>query len=256
MIVDLAADLGEGYGVYRMGDDRALLGLVSSANVACGFHAGDPRIMPTVAECVRRGVGVGAHPGLPDRAGFGRRAVAASPHEVFTDVLYQLGALDAFARASGTTLGHVTPHGQLGNAAVRDEQWAAAIVEAVTVFDPTMIVAVLPGALAETARAAGLPVALLGLADRAYREDGSLVSRSEPGAVLTDAREVAARAVRMVTEGLVTTASGRDIRLRPDTVQLHGDTPGAVALARAVRAGLLAAGVEIRPLGSVLAART
>ena len=257
MIVDLAADLGEGFGAYRLGDDLALLDIVTSANVACGFHAGDPRIMyDTVADCVRRGVSVGAHPGLPDRTGFGRRTIEASPHEIHTDVLYQLGALDAFARAHGTRVRHVTPHGQLGNVAVHDPQWAGAIADAVAAFDPAAAVVALPGALTDAAREAGLPVAGLGLADRAYREDGSLVGRSQPGAVLTDHGEVTARVIRMVTEGVVTAATGRDIPLRPDTVLLHGDTPGAVELAGAVRAGLVAAGVELRPLTSVLAART
>jgi 5-oxoprolinase (ATP-hydrolysing) subunit A len=256
MIVDLAADLGEGFGAYRMGDDAALLGVVTSANIACGFHAGDPRIMhATVAECVRRGVGVGAHPGLPDRAGFGRRTIEATRHEVYTDVLYQLGALDAFARAHGTRIRHVTPHGQLGNVAMRNPSWASAIADAVAAFDPTVILVSLEGALTEAARAAGLPVAVLGIADRAYHEDGALVGRSRPDAVITNHRTVTARVVRMVTEGVVTAITGRDIPLRPDTILLHGDTPGAVRLARAVRAALTSSGVDIRPLTSVLAGR-
>ncbi|HEX5120232.1 MAG TPA: 5-oxoprolinase subunit PxpA [Pseudonocardiaceae bacterium] len=253
MMVDLAADLGEGYGTYRVGDDDALLGIVTSANIACGFHAGDPAIMhDTVAECVRRGVQVGAHPGLHDRYGFGRRLIGLTAHEVYTDVLYQLGALDAFARARGTRIRHVTPHGQLGNAAVRDRTWADAIVAAITAFDADVTVVALAGALTDAAAAAGLSTAVLGLADRAYQEDGSLVPRSTPGAVLTDESEVTGRVVRMVTEGMVTAASGRDIPLRPDTVLLHGDTPGAVVLAKAVRAALADAGVAIRQLAALV----
>lgn len=249
MTVDLAADLGEGYGPYRIGDDEALLGIVTSANIACGGHAGDPVIMhDTVAECVRRGVQVGAHPGLPDRSGFGRRAMGLTTHEVYTAVLYQLGALDAFARAQGTRIRHVTPHGQLGNVAVRDRSWADAIVAAITAFDPRVTMVALAGALTDAARAAGLSTGVLGLADRAYREDGSLVPRTEPGAVLTDEAEMTARVVRMVTEGVVTAVTGRDIPLRPDTVLLHGDTPRAVALGWAVRGALSAAGVDVRPL--------
>ncbi|KAA2261393.1 LamB/YcsF family protein [Solihabitans fulvus] len=256
MRVDLAADLGEGFGDYRMGDDAALLEIVTSANIACGFHAGDPRIMhATVAECVRRGVGVGAHPGLPDRVGFGRRTMELTPHEVRTDVLYQLGALSAFATAHGTRLRHVTPHGQLGNVAAVRPDWAAAVVEAVTDFDQTLAVVALDGALTAAARSAGLPVAVLGLADRAYQEDGTLVRRSSPGAVLTDHGQVAERVVRMVTDGTVEAITGRVVELRPDTVLLHGDTPGAVDLARTVRAALRSAGVAIEPLASVLAAR-
>jgi UPF0271 protein len=249
--VDLVADLGEGFGPYRMGDDEALLDVVTSANVACGFHAGDPRVMDaTVAACARRGVGVGAHPGFPDLVGFGRRTIDMTPHEVRTDVLYQLGALDAFARVHGTRLRHVTPHGRLGNLSMEDAGYAAALVDAVAAYDPTLAVVTLEGVLAEAARAAGLPVALLGMADRGCHEDGSLVRRSEPGAMVTDPREVAERVVRMVTEGVVRAVTGRDVPIRCDTVLLHGDTPGAVELARAVRADLVAAGVEIAPLAA------
>jgi UPF0271 protein len=253
MTVDLSADVGEGFGAYRAADDAALLGVVSSANIACGFHAGDPGIMhATVAECVRLGVGVGAHPGLPDREGFGRRTMALSRHEVYTYMLCQLGALDAFARAHGTRIRHVTPHGQLGNVAVSDVDWAEAIVDAVRDFDASLAVVALEGALTKAARSAGLPVAVLGIADRAYREDGSLVARSSPGAVITSEREVTERVVRMATDGVVRTITGQDIALRPDTVLLHGDTPGSVDLARAVRAALTSAGVGIEPLAARL----
>jgi 5-oxoprolinase (ATP-hydrolysing) subunit A len=247
--VDLVADVGEGFGAYRMGDDDALLDVVTSANVACGFHAGDPRLMDaTVAACVRGGVGVGAHPGLPDLVGFGRRPIRLTPDEVRTDVLYQLGALGAFATAHGTRIRHVTPHGQLGNLVMAESLYAKAFVDAVAGYDTTVAVVTLPGPLARAARDAGLAVALLGLADRAYAEDGALVPRSAPGAVITDRAAVVERVVRMVTEGTVRAITGRELALRPDSVLLHGDTPGAVELARAVRSALLDAGVRIAQL--------
>ena len=253
-VVDLVADLGESFGAYRMGDDGALLEVITSANVACGFHAGDPQVMDaTVAACARRGIGIGAHPGFPDLVGFGRRAMGLTADEVRTDVLYQVGALSAFAAAHGTRLGHVTPHGRLGNLVVTDAGYARAVVDAVASYDPSLAVVTQQGELEEAARKAGLKVALLGLADRAYNEDGTLVSRSEPGSVITDEREVAARVVRMVTEGVVRAVTGRDIPVSCDTVLLHGDTPGAVSLANAVRDALLAADVEIRPMADVLA---
>ena len=255
-VVDLVADLGEGFGTYRMGDDSALLDVLTSANIACGFHAGDPRIMDTtVAECVRRGVGVGAHPSFPDLVGFGRRAMDLAPDEVRTDVLYQLGALQAFAVAHGTRVRHIAPHGRLGNLVATRADYAAAVVDAVSSVDPSLIVLAQDGELAAAARANGLPVAIVGIADRAYRDDGTLVPRTEPGAVLHDETEIAARTVRMVTDGVIRSVGGRDIPVDCDTVLLHGDTPGAVALARRVRADLLAAGVRIAPLAEVLAAR-
>lgn len=246
--VDLIADLGEGYGPYRMADDDALLDIVTSANVACGFHAGDPQVMDaTVAACARRGVGVGAHPGFPDRTGFGRRDMLLSPHEVTTDVTYQLGALAGFARRHGTPVRHLTPHGRLGNRAMEEPGYAKAVAEAAAAFDPAITIVTQEGPLAAAARDAGLPVAVLGFADRAYTDDGMLVRRGEPGAVITDEDEVARRVVRMVTDGVVTSISGRDVPVRCDSVLLHGDTPGAVALARRLRGDLEAAGVEIRP---------
>ncbi|PKW18221.1 LamB/YcsF family protein [Saccharopolyspora spinosa] len=255
-VVDLVADLGESFGAYRMGDDEALLDVVSSANVACGFHAGDPRVMDsTVRACVRRGVGVGAHPGIPDLVGFGRRALEMTPNEVRTDVLYQIGALSAFAAAHGTRLRHVTPHGRLGNLVVTDDEYAEAVADAVQSYDPLLIIVAQEGRLAVHARSRGLPVAVLGLADRAYQDDGTLVRRSEPGAVIHDSREVAERVVRMVTEGVIRSINGHDIPVRCDSVLLHGDTPGAVELARTVRRELVAAAVRIRPLTEILATK-
>lgn len=183
--VDLVADLGEGFGAYTMGDDEALLDVLTSANVACGFHAGDPRIMDaTVRHCVQRGVAVGAHPSFPDLVGFGRRAMDLTPDEVRTDVLYQIGALQAFAAAHGTRVRHVAPHGRLGNLVATRPDYAAAVADAVASLDRSLIVLAQDGALADAARARDLRVGIVGIADRAYRDDGTLVPRSEPGAVI------------------------------------------------------------------------
>ncbi|MEU2623554.1 5-oxoprolinase subunit PxpA [Streptomyces sp. NPDC007157] len=251
--VDLVADLGEGFGPWTMGDDEALLSVLTSANIACGFHAGDPRIMDaTVRHCVDRGVAVGAHPSFPDRVGFGRRAMDLTPDEVRTDVLYQVGALQAFAAAHGTRVRHVAPHGRLGNLVAVRQDYALAVTDAIASLDPTLIVLAQDGALADAARARDLRVAVVGIADRAYRDDGTLVPRGEPGAVIHDEREIAERTVRMVTEGVVRGAGGRDIPVDCDTVLLHGDTPGAISLARLIRGELQAAGVAIAPLTAVL----
>jgi UPF0271 protein len=252
-LVDLVADLGEGFGAYTMGDDEALLDVLSSANVACGFHAGDPRIMDaTVAQCVRRGVAVGAHPSFPDLAGFGRRAMDLTADEVRTDVLYQVGALQAFATAHGTRVEHVAPHGRLGNLVAVRRDYAEAVADAVASIDPAMIVLAQDGELANAARAKGLKVGIVGIADRAYRDDGTLVPRTEPGAVIHDEDEIAARTTRMVTEGVIRSVGGRDLPVVCDTVLLHGDTPGAISLAHRVRKELIAAGVTITRLNAVL----
>jgi UPF0271 protein len=247
--IDLVAALGEGFGAYRMGDDDALLDILTSANIACGFHAGDPRIMDaTVASCVRRGVSVGAHPSFPDLAGFGRRAMDLTPDEVRTDVLYQVGALQAFATAHGTRVRHVAPHGRLGNLVATRPDYAAAVADAVAALDRSLVVLAQDGELADAARARDLRVAIVGIADRAYADDGTLVPRSQPGAVIEDEAEIAERTVRMVTEGVIRTVGGRDLPVTCDTVLLHGDTPGAIALAHRIRKELRAAGVTIAPL--------
>lgn len=252
-LVDLVADLGEGFGAYTMGDDEALLELLTSANVACGFHAGDPRIMDaTVRMCVEKQVAVGAHPSFPDLVGFGRRAMDLTPHEVRTDVLYQIGALQAFAVAHGTRVRHIAPHGRLGNLVAVRADYAEAVVDAVASLDESLIVLAQDGELADAARKRGLRVGIVGIADRAYRADGTLVPRSEPGAVIHDADEIARRTVRMVTEGVIRSADGTDVPIACDTVLLHGDTPGALALARRVREQLLAAGVEFAQLDDIL----
>jgi UPF0271 protein len=251
--VDLVADLGESFGAWSMGDDDALLGLLTSANVACGFHAGDPRTMDlTVRRCAARGIGIGAHPSFPDLVGFGRRAMDLTPDEVRTDVLYQVGALQAFATAHGGRVDHVAPHGRLGNLVATRPDYADAVVDAVRSLDPTMIVLAQDGALADAARANGLDVAIVGIADRAYRPDGTLVPRSEAGAVIEDIAELVERTVRMITERRLIAVDGTSIPIEADTVLLHGDNAHSVCAARAIRSALLDAGVEIAPLRTVL----
>jgi len=254
-IVDLVADLGESFGSYTMGNDARLLDLLTSANVACGFHAGDPRVMDaTVRACVERGVRVGAHPSFPDLAGFGRRAMDLTENEVRTDVLYQLGALSAFTRAHGTRISHLAPHGRLGNLVVTRRDYARAVADAVQAFDPDIVILLQEGDMAAEARERGLRFAMVGIADRAYEDDGTLVSRSEPGAVLSDPDEVTRRTIRMVTEGTIASRNGVDLPIRCDCVQLHGDGPAALELATRIRGELQAAGVRLAPLDEVLAA--
>ncbi|WP_415853546.1 LamB/YcsF family protein [Sinomonas sp. G460-2] len=255
-MIDLVADLGEGFGAYRMGNDSELLDIVSSANIACGFHAGDPDIMNnTVAECVRRGVGIGAHPSFPDLRGFGRRAMDLTADEVRNDVVYQLGALSSFAAFHETRISHIAPHGKLGNLVATRPDYAAAVADAAAGVDKELIVVAQEGELAKAARERGLRVALVGIVDRAYREDGTLVPRGLPGAVLHDPSEIVERTVRIVCEGKIGTVAGTDLDIEADTVLLHGDNAGAVDLARLIRSELTAAGVRIAPLADVLAAK-
>ncbi len=255
--IDLNSDMGEGFGAYRLGDDAALLDVVTSANVACGFHAGDPRVMGGLVALAReKGVAVGAHPGFADLVGFGRREIAVTAEEVATDVLYQIGALAAFCRAAGVPLRHVKLHGALYNRLMLDEPLAAAAAGAIASFDGGLIVVGLPGsALERAALAAGLPYAREAFPDRAYTPDGTLASRRLPGALITDPAEVARRAVRMAREGRVGTIDGGEIALAADTLCIHGDTPNAVELARAVRAALDVDGIAILPLAEVLERR-
>ncbi|GLJ61412.1 UPF0271 protein [Microbacterium barkeri] len=251
--IDLVADLGEGFGAWRMGDDAALLDILTSANIACGFHAGDPQIMDeTVRSCVQRGVGIGAHPSFPDRQGFGRRDMGLTADEVRADVLYQIGALQAFAAFHGARVAHVAPHGRLGNLVAVREDYADAVTAAARRLDPELIILAQDGMLADAARAAGLRVGIVGIADRAYEDDGTLVRRSEPGAVIHDAEEIRRRTVRMVVDGVIESRNGVLIPVTCDTVLVHGDTAGAVALAQEIRRGLEAAGVEIAPLADWL----
>ncbi|MEW6424589.1 MAG: 5-oxoprolinase subunit PxpA [Bacillota bacterium] len=247
--IDLNCDLGESFGAYAIGNDAEVIRHISSANVACGFHAGDPRVMErTVALAKKYGVAVGAHVGYPDRVGFGRREMSLSYAEVKSDVLYQVGALAAFCRAAEVSLRHVKPHGALYNMAGKDAVLAQAIAEAVAAFDKTLLVFAQPGSqLAEAARGTGLRVVNEVFADRAYRADGSLVSRSVPGAVIEDPEEVVARVLDMVIRRKVVTLDGQEITVDPETICVHGDNPGALALVVAIRERLQAAGVKISP---------
>lgn len=254
--IDLVADLGEGFGAYTIGDDSELLEIVTSANIACGFHAGDPDIMAsTVAECVRRGVGIGAHPSFPDLRGFGRRDMGLTASEVQNDVLYQLGALNGFAAFHGTKITHIAPHGRLGNLVAVRTDYAQAVAEAAARVDNELIVVAQEGELAKAARNAGRDVAIVGIVDRGYQEDGTLVPRSWPGAVLHDPAEIVERTLRMVVEGKIRCANGVDMDIDVDTVLLHGDNPGAVELARLIRSELVSAGVHIAPLAEVMDAK-
>ena len=244
--IDLNADLGEGFGVWRLGDDDALLGVVTSANVACGFHAGDPSTMRRVcAGAVAAGVAIGAQVSYRDLAGFGRRFIDVPPAELADDVLYQLAALDGIARAEGGRVGYVKPHGALYNAAVHHEGQARAVVDAVAAFDRSLPVLGLPGSsLLRRAEATGLRPVAEGFADRGYTPEGTLVPRREPGALVTDPSAVAERAVRMAVDGVVTAVDGTAVDLAVASICVHGDTPDAVQLARAVRSALEEAGLR------------
>lgn len=252
--VDFNSDLGESFGPYTIGDDEAMMPVITSANVACGFHGGDPIVMErTVRLAKQHGVGIGAHPGFPDLAGFGRREMRLSMDDLRTLHLYQVGALWAFARAQGLTLQHVKSHGALYNMAATSEAWSRAIVEVITSLDRNLILVTLCGSVTErVAREAGLRVAGEGFADRGYERDGSLVSRAKPGSLITDPDAVARRVVRMATEGVMETVDGGELRLRPDTICFHGDTPGAPRLVGAAREALARAGVELAPMGQWL----
>ena len=251
--IDFNCDMGEGFGPYVIGQDRDILPYVTSANIACGFHAGDPATMRrTVAMAEARGVGVGAHPGFPDLRGFGRRALDATPADIRDDIIYQMGALSAFTR--GKRLQHVKPHGALSNMAVAREDCARAIVDALLEADPDVVLVALAGsAWATMAEAAGLRVAREVFADRACHADGTLVARSVPGAVIHDLDRVIERSLRLAVDHEAVAVTGEVIRLDADTICLHGDTPGAVTLAAALHAAFLAAGVELVPMATVLA---
>jgi UPF0271 protein len=246
--VDLNSDLGEGYGRWSLGDDEAMLALVTSANVACGFHAGDPSTLRRVcAQAVERGVAIGAQVSYRDLAGFGRRYIDVPHDELVDEIVYQIAALDGFARIAGGRVTYVKPHGALYNRAAADAQTAAAVAEAVRLYDRSLPVLGLAGShLVTEALAAGLATAAEAFADRAYTPEGALVSRREPGAVLHDPDEIAARCVQLVTEGTVRAVDGTTVTVRADSLCVHGDTDGAVDIARRVRLGLQQAGVELR----------
>ncbi len=248
--MDLNADVGESFGAYALGADTALMPLLSSANIACGFHAGDPLVMArTVRLAVQHGVAIGAHPGYRDLVGFGRRELDATPDEIENDVLYQIGALAAFARADGAMLAHVKPHGALYNVATARIEIARAIARAVARFDPQLILVGLANSvLIDAGRELGLRVAREGFPDRAYNRDGMLRSRREPGAVIHDPVRVAEQAARMVCDQCVITPEGDTVSLIVDTLCLHGDNPAAVENARAVRAALEQVDISIKAM--------
>jgi UPF0271 protein len=248
--IDLNSDVGESFGAYRLGADAEVMHSITSANVACGYHAGDPAVMRETIRLARdAGVAVGAHPGFPDLLGFGRREMRASPREIEDMVLYQIGALAAIARSEGVRLAHVKAHGALYNMAARDRSFADAIARAVRAFDPSLILFGLPASeLLRAGETAGLHVASEGFADRAYAPDGSLVSRTADGAVIHDPDVVATRALKMVTEGRVTAIDGSEIVIEVTTLCVHGDTAGAPELTRRLRAGLEQHGIAVRPV--------
>lgn len=250
MKVDLNCDMGEGYGPWRMGDDEAMLDIVSSANVACGFHAGDPSIMFRTAEIAKRkGVAVGAHPGFNDLHGFGRRMIRGdSPAEIERMVAYQIGAMQAVAALAGHKVTYVKAHGSLNNMANEDEDLALAIARAIKGVDSSLVNVCMPGLLMEKAsERIGIPVAREFFADRTYEDDGTLTSRKKPGSVLHDADAAAERVLRTIQERAVITTSGKRIPIEIDTICVHGDEPSAVVMARTVRAKLEANGVTIAP---------
>ena len=247
--MDINSDLGESFGAWRMGDDATMLGIVTSANVACGFHAGDPAgILETLRAAAQHGVTVGAHVAYPDLVGFGRRNMDPTSQELVADVIYQIGALQGLAAAAGTRVRYVKPHGALYNTIAQDERQANDVITALLAVDPGLTLMALAGSpLIGWARARGLRVVAEAFADRAYNDDGSLVSRRLPGAVLHDADAIAERMLRLVQTGEVESITGRSVPVQADSICVHGDSPGAVEMARRIRARLEQAGVALRP---------
>jgi 5-oxoprolinase (ATP-hydrolysing) subunit A len=256
-VVDICADVGEGFGQYTIGSDEDLIAALSSANIACGFHAGDPVTMEkTVRSCVERHVGIGAHPGFADRAGFGRRTIAMTQDEVRTDVLYQLGALRGFAAAAGTDIGHVCPHGRLGNLCATDEVYARGTLEAIVACDPTLLVVTFEGVLQRLAEHAALEVVLLGCPDRVYGDDGAIVSRTEASrSVLDDVDAIVAQAVSLAVNGTVKSVHGREVAVRVDSLLLHGDNHASVRAAPLIRRALADEGVVVGAMRATRPAR-
>lgn len=251
MRIDINSDVGESFGAYTIGHDAGLMKSITSANVAAGFHAGDPSVLrETIRLAKANGVAVGAHPGFPDLAGFGRRELNVTAREAEDFVLYQIAAVAGVAAAEGVSLQHVKPHGALFNMAVRNAELAAAIARAIVAFDRSLILFGLPGSeILAAGRAAGLRVAAEVFADRAYEPDGSLASRRKAGSVIHDADAVVARAVRMAKERTVVAVDGSVVPLEADTICVHGDTPGSDVLAARIRAGFEQAGVAVQPIG-------
>ena len=251
--VDLNADLGESFGRYTLGMDDKILPVITSANIACGFHASDPVVMEkTVCMAARFGAAPGAHPGYPDLMGFGRRNMTVSPEEARAYILYQIGALDAFLHTAGLKLQHVKPHGAFYNMAAADYTLASAVCGAVRDYNPDLILLGLSGSqLIRAAEDMGLRAVSEVFADRAYEEDGSLVSRKKPGAMITDEEAAIRRVVRMVTEGRVTAITGRDIPIHAESICVHGDGEKAVLFAAKIREALEAEGVSVLPMGQL-----
>ena len=251
-VIDINCDLGESFGAYQIGADDQVLNLISSANIACGFHAGDPMVMQkTVHLALERGVGIGAHPGYPDLMGFGRREMKLSPGEVEAYVIYQIGALMGVAHSYGATLQHVKPHGMLYNMAVKDQQLAQAIARAVARVDDNLIlVALASSEFAEAGRKVGLRVANEVFADRGYNPDGSLVARGTQGAFIQDPSVAARRVVKMVQEGKVEAVDGTVISLEADTICLHGDNPEVATCVTSIKRALEDEGIKIGPMNS------
>ena len=247
-VIDLNSDLGESLGAWSMGDDAAMLDIVSSANVACGFHAGDPAgILATLKAAQARGVAVGAHVAYPDLIGFGRRAMDVASSDLVADVIYQIGALQGLAQAAGTSIGYVKPHGALYNTIAHDSAQARDVIAAIRAVDANLALVALAGSpLVRWAQDAGLRVVAEAFADRAYTPQGTLVSRREPGAVLHDSALVASRMLRLVRDGVVEAVDGSLARVQAQSICVHGDSPGAVEMARAVRMALESDGVVVR----------
>lgn len=245
--LDINCDMGESFGPWVMGQDLELLAHITSANIACGFHAGDPDVMlKTVRGAIAHGVSIGAHPGLPDLQGFGRRVMAMSPDEVYALVVYQVGALQAFARSQGGSLHHVKTHGALYNMTAKDPALAEAVAQAVHDIDPALPIYVANAAIAAASEKLGLPTVYEVYADRSYQDDATLTPRSQPHAMIEDVDQAIAQVKRMVKDGVVRALSGKEVPIRADTLCIHGDQPGAAVFARTIRAALEADGITIR----------
>lgn len=255
--VDLNSDLGESFGAYTIGRDGDILPLVSSANVACGFHAGDPTIMEKTAKiCKESGTAIGAHPGFDDLQGFGRRNMSLSPADAKNLVVYQVGALDAFCKSAGIKLQHVKPHGALYNMAAKDAALSRAICEGIYAYNPALILLGLAGSeMLRAAQETGLPYAAEVFADRAYEDDGTLVARTKPGAMIHDEDEAVSRVIGMIKNRTVKTISGREIEICADSVCVHGDSEKALLFVKKIRTALENEGISIKPIAEIIAER-
>ena len=253
-IIDLNSDLGESFGAYKIGRDEDIIPLISSANVACGYHAGDPTVMAkTVSLCKQNGIHLGAHPGFRDLEGFGRRNMSVSPEDAKNMVVYQIGALDAFCKSAGLKMQHVKPHGALYNMAGKDKALARAICEGIYSYDPSLVLLGLSGSeMLNAAKEIGLPCAAEVFADRAYEDDGSLVARGKAGAMIHDEDEAVERVIGMIKNHTVKTISGKEIEISPDSVCVHGDSEKALLFVKKIRDALISSGVEIKPICEIL----